>query len=123
MEVQVGAVAVSAPLGGESGVASVHGALVHELEVNLLIVRLDGEVIGELLAALHATEGILLVQRDHDVCSGGVAPGSGSFSAFIALIDVVTGRAVPVLPSVASVSAVVDVRVLGVRAALAVVVI
>ena len=62
MQVEVGAVAVPTPLGGEGGGAAVHRASVHELEVHVLEVDLDRELVLEHLAAQCALACVVLGQ-------------------------------------------------------------
>ena len=62
VKVEVGAVAVAAPLRRKRRVAAVHAALVHQLQVHVLEVRLHAEVVLEQLAALRALPLVLLVQ-------------------------------------------------------------
>ena len=64
VETMVGAVSVSAALGREGSIATIHSALVHQLEVDTLVVDLDCEVVGEHLATVHTSQRILLVNRN-----------------------------------------------------------
>ena len=60
----VAAVPVSAPLGGEGSIATINSALVHQLQMNTLIVELDREMIGEHFSTVHTPQRILFVNRN-----------------------------------------------------------
>lgn len=89
MEIQIGTMSVPAPLGRERRVAAVHCTLVHQLQVDVLVVRLYTEVVLEHLPASRAHSRIVFVYRDvHS------ADERAILKVTVDLVTVVLGRGV-----------------------------